>query len=61
LATLVMAIIIYPLRNNLIAASVASLIYFPTLYLFRGFTSEDIREIISLRKPAILPGELLNE
>lgn len=51
LAALIMAIAIYPLKNNFAAASAASLVYFLALYLFKGFTKEDIKEIISPKKP----------
>ncbi|MEX2053286.1 MAG: flippase [Candidatus Paceibacterota bacterium] len=51
LATLVMAAIVYPLRGNFVLASVATLSYVPALFLFRGFSTKELRDIVSLKKP----------
>lgn len=57
MASVVLIFLLLPFRNNLILGSVVALFYFPTLYLFRGFTKEEIKEAILFKKPAILPEE----
>jgi O-antigen/teichoic acid export membrane protein len=65
LAALIMAALIFPFRQNLILGSVIAISYFLILYLFKGFTKEDIREIASFKKqdPPIggLPERVMNE
>jgi hypothetical protein len=49
IATVVMLIVMRPFLGNFIWATLAAASYFPTLFLLRGFTKEDLREIISLK------------
>ena len=48
-ATVVMLIVMRPFLGNFIWATLAAVSYLPTLFLLRGFTKEDLREIISLK------------
>jgi O-antigen/teichoic acid export membrane protein len=49
IATVVMLIVMQPFLGNFIWATLAAVSYFPTLFLLKGFTKEDLREIISLK------------
>lgn len=55
-----MAMLMYPFLNKFILASVVSLAYYPILFVFKGFTRDDIREIILLKR-APLPEAVENE
>ncbi len=55
LATLVMIAVIYPLRESLVLATIASLSYIPALFLFKGFSVKEFKEIVSLKKESDTP------
>jgi O-antigen/teichoic acid export membrane protein len=57
-AMLIAAGIMYPFLNNFILASFASLSYYVILFAIGGFSINDIREIVSLKKSPGLPGEI---
>lgn len=48
-AALVMGISIFPFADNLLIATIIALVYFPVLWLFRGFTMLDIRKLLAFR------------
>ena len=50
IATVIMLVIMRPFLGNFVWASLAAVSYFPVLFLLKGFTKEDLREIISLKK-----------
>ena len=60
LATVIITALMLPLRSNFIAASLIWLGYFPVLWLLKGFTREDIKAILSLKKSPELSGEIEN-
>ncbi len=49
-ATAVMVALMSPFLNRFILATAIALSYFPVLFFFKGFTVNDLREIISLKK-----------
>ncbi len=53
-----MILLILPFSHSLWKASVVSLAYYPILFVLGGFTRNDIREIVSLKKSSALPGEI---
>lgn len=57
IATIIMLVIMWPFLGNFIWATLAAASYFPTLFLLKGFTKEDLQEIISLKKEPVLPEE----
>ncbi|MDO8492907.1 MAG: flippase [bacterium] len=60
LAIAVVITLIYPLTASFVKASLASLLYFPLLLALGVFTKADLRELISLKKSPVLPGEVEN-
>jgi O-antigen/teichoic acid export membrane protein len=50
IATVAMLVVMRPFLGNFVWATIAAISYFPILFLLKGFTVEDIREIISLKK-----------
>lgn len=58
LATAVMVILMSPFLNRFVLATAIALSYFPILFLLKGFTMEDLREIVSLKKTPELPEEI---
>ena len=50
IATIIMLVIMRPFLGNFVWATVAAVSYFPVLFFLRGFTREDLREIVSLKK-----------
>jgi O-antigen/teichoic acid export membrane protein len=50
IATVATLVIMWPFLGNFIWATIAAVSYFPILFLLGGFTREDLREIISLKK-----------
>ncbi len=58
LATAVMVLLMSPFLNRFILATAIAISYFPVLFLLRGFTISDLREIISIKKSPELPEEI---
>lgn len=55
LATIAMLVIMWPFLGNFVWATAAAISYFPILFLLRGFTREDLREIVRAPKGQITP------
>ncbi|MEK7507419.1 MAG: flippase [Patescibacteria group bacterium] len=47
LATILIVFLVHPLRLEFAAATALALLYFPILYLFKGFNRADLKEMIS--------------
>ena len=57
-ATVIMLVIMRPFLGNFIWATVAAVSYFPILFLLKGFTKEDLQEIVSLKKEPAVPEDI---
>jgi O-antigen/teichoic acid export membrane protein len=57
-ATAVMVLLMFPFLNRFLLATAVAASYFPILFLLKGFTIDDVREIVSLKKTPELPEEI---
>jgi len=58
LAVIAMMLAMWPFLGSFVWATLAAVSYFPILFLFKGFTVDDLRGILSLKKTPELPEEI---